>query len=164
LTERSYGTGFSLRPAGGPAAPPPASLSLVPLPAVAMTKIRDFVSGLARARKSANEIKILTDAAFGDKSLTKTAIYNILKKVKAGETTDDLLHLNAKKTKRTQDIIAAVAADVNVDRRVKCMDLATAHGVSYGTMQNILHKELGLVKKSARWVPKLLSEDQKWRE
>jgi histone-lysine N-methyltransferase SETMAR len=93
--------------------------------------------------------------------LTKTAIYNILKKVKAGETTDDLRHLNAKKTKRTQDIIAAVAADVNADRRVKCMDLATAHGVSYGTMHNILHKELGLVKKSARWVPKLLSEDQK---
>ncbi len=47
------------------------------------------MSGLARARKSANEIKILTDAAFGDKSLSKTAIYNILSKVKAGETTDD---------------------------------------------------------------------------
>ncbi len=114
-----------------------------------MTKVRDFVSGLARAGKSANEIKILNDAAFGDKSLTKTAIYNILKKVKAGETTNDLWHLNAKKTKRTQDIIAAVAPDVNADQRVKCMDLATAHSVSYGTMQNILHKELGLVKKSA---------------
>ncbi len=87
----------------------------------------------------------------------KTAIYNILKKVKAGETTDDQRHLDAKKTKRTQDIIAAVAADVNADRRVMCMDLATAHGVSYGTMHNILHQELGLVKKSARWAPKLLS-------
>jgi histone-lysine N-methyltransferase SETMAR len=28
-------------------------------------------------------------------------------------------------------------------------------------MHNILHQELGLVKKSARWVPKLLSEDHK---
>ncbi len=28
-------------------------------------------------------------------------------------------------------------------------------------MHNILHQELGLVKKTARWVPKLLSEDQK---
>jgi hypothetical protein len=126
-----------------------------------MTKVCNFMSGLARAGKSANEIKILTDAAFGDKSLTKTAIYNILKKVKAGKTTNDLRHLNAKKNKRTQDIIAAVAADVNSDRRVTCMDLTTSHGVSYGTMQNILHQELGLVKKSAQWVPKLLSEDQK---
>jgi hypothetical protein len=60
-----------------------------------MTKVHDFVAGLARAGKIANEIKILADAAFGDKSLTKTAIYNILKKVKAGETTDDQRHLNA---------------------------------------------------------------------
>jgi histone-lysine N-methyltransferase SETMAR len=129
-----------------------------------MTKVRNFVSGLARAGKSANEIKILADAAFENKSLMKTAIYSILKKVKAGETIDDQQHLNAKKTKRTQDIIAAVAANVNADRRVRCMDLATAHGVSYGTMHNILHQELGLVKNSARWVPKLLSEDQKRRE
>jgi hypothetical protein len=28
-------------------------------------------------------------------------------------------------------------------------------------MHNILHEELGLVKKSARWVPKLLSESHK---
>ncbi len=104
-----------------------------------MTKVCDFVAGLARARKSANEIKILSDAAFGDKSLTKTAIYNILKKVKAGKTTDDQRHLNAKKIKRTQDVIAAVAAYVKADRLVTCMNLATARGVSYGTMHNILH-------------------------
>ncbi len=158
--ERIYGTGFPLRRAGGLALPLEVSHSLLPLSAVAMTKVCDFVAGLARAGKSANKIKILTDAAFGDKSLTKTTIYNILKKVKAGETTDDQRHLNAKKTKRTH-IIATVAADVNADWQVTCRDLATAHGVSYGTMHNILHEELGLVKKSARWVPKLLSEDQK---
>jgi hypothetical protein len=28
-------------------------------------------------------------------------------------------------------------------------------------MHNILHEELGLVKKSARWVPELLSMEQK---
>jgi hypothetical protein len=87
--------------------------------------------------------------------LTKTAIYNILKNVKAGETTNDQWHLNAKKTKWTQDIITAASANVNAERQVTCMDLATVHGVSYGTMHNILHEELGLVKKLAHWVPKL---------
>jgi hypothetical protein len=33
--------------------------------------------------------------------------------------------------------------------------------VSFGTIYNILHDDLGLVKKSARWVPKLLNEEQK---
>ncbi len=60
--------------------------------------------------------------------------------------------------KRTLDI---VDANVNAARIVTCIDLATAHGVSYGTMHSILHDELGLVKKLAQWVPKLLSEEQK---
>jgi histone-lysine N-methyltransferase SETMAR len=54
-----------------------------------------------------------------------------------------------------------VAADVAEDRRISVKDLASIHGVSVGTMFNILSDDLGLVKKSARWVPKLLSEEQK---
>jgi hypothetical protein len=33
---------------------------------------------------------------------------------------------------------------MNADCWVACKDLATAHGISYGTMHNILHEELGL--------------------
>ena len=93
--------------------------------------------------------------------MTIQSIYSIINKVKAGKTTDDQRYLNAKKTKTTIDIVAAVTADVEEDRRVTVRHLAAAHGVSYGTMHNILYKSLGLVKKSARWVPKLLSDDQK---
>jgi hypothetical protein len=123
-----------------------------------MTKLRDFVAALARAGKSYPEILKTTEAAFGGKSLSKSTIYNIINKFKAGESTEDRQHLNPKKTKRTEDIIAAVAADVKADRRITCRDLAS---VSFETMHNILHVELGLVKKSARWVPKLLSPEQK---
>jgi hypothetical protein len=58
-----------------------------------MMKVHDLVAGLARAGKTANEIKIITDIAFGN----KTAIYNIIKKVEASETTDNQQHLNEKK-------------------------------------------------------------------
>jgi hypothetical protein len=126
-----------------------------------MTKVRDFVAALACAGKGYTEIKNTTDSAFGDKSLSKSAIYKIINKVKAGESTNDKRHLNFKKTKRSMEIIAAVAADVKADCRITCRDLATAHGVSFGTMHNILHEKLGLVKKSACWVPKLLSTEQK---
>jgi hypothetical protein len=118
-----------------------------------MTQVRDFVAGLARTGKSASEIKKVVDAAYGDKALGFTSIYYIIKKVKAGKTTDDQRHLSAKKT--------AVAADVREERRVNCRDLAFDNGVSNGTMHSILRDNLGLVKKSARWVPKLLNEDQK---
>ncbi len=54
-----------------------------------------------------------------------------------------------------------MAGDVKVDRRITCRDLAIALGVPFGTMHNFLHEELGLVKKSASWVAKLLSSEQK---
>jgi hypothetical protein len=62
-----------------------------------MTKVRDFVAALARAGKSYTENKNTTEAAFGGKSLSKSAIYKIIIKVKAGETTEDKRHLNPKK-------------------------------------------------------------------
>jgi hypothetical protein len=52
----------------------------LPLPAVIMTMVHDFVAGLAGAIiQSSAKIKSLISAAFGDKSLTQTVIYNIIK-------------------------------------------------------------------------------------
>jgi len=126
-----------------------------------MTAVRDFVAGLARAGKGFKEIQETVNAAYGDLALKRGAIYSILRKVKAGKNTKDQRHLNPKKTKRTAALIAAVAAAVHEDGRIGIQDLAMANEVSFGTIYNILHDDLGLVKKSARWVPKLLNEEQK---
>ena len=126
-----------------------------------MTDVRDFVAALARAGKDYAEIKKLCEAAYGDKALKRTAMYTILKQVKEGETTKDQRHLNPKKTKRTEDIIAAVAAAIEEDPHVAVKEMALGLGVSAGTIHSILHNDLGLSKKSARWVPKLLDDDQK---
>ncbi len=107
------------------------------------------------------EIKETVEAAYEDKALKKTAIYAIINKVKKGETTDDQRHLNSKKTVQTLALIASVAAAVEEDRRVCIEALATAHGMSVSTIHAVLHDDLGLEKKSARWVPKLLNDDQK---
>ena len=126
-----------------------------------MTGVRDFVAGLARAGKDFAEIQDTVKKAFGDKALKRTQIYEVIRKVKAGENTVDQRFRNPKKTKRHQSLITAVAATVEQDRRVGIEYLAEANGVSYGTIYNILHDNLGLEKKSARWVPKLLSDLQK---
>ena len=74
--------------------------------------------------------------------------------VKAGKTSDNQRELNTMKTKRTQSFIAAAAA-VKKDRRVNIQDLVGGHGVSYGSIFNILLDDLGLFKKSDPWVPKV---------
>jgi hypothetical protein len=126
-----------------------------------MTRVRDFVANLARAGKGYLEIKKTVDLVYGDKALEKTAIYAILKNVKSGKTTEDQRRFNPKKTVRTASLIASVAAAIEDDCRLSVKYLAAVNGVSVYTIQSILHKDLGLEKKSARWVPKLLSVEQK---
>ena len=93
------------------------------------------------------EIKELVETVYGDKGLKMRAIYTILKKVKAGEDAADLRGWNTKKTVRTGDLIAAVAAAIEDNRRANIRDLAKAYGTTYGTVSCIIHDSLGLVKK-----------------
>jgi hypothetical protein len=63
-----------------------------------MTGARNFVADFASAGKGYQEIKEMVDAAYGAQSLQKMAIYAIIKKVKAGESTAYMRLLNPKKT------------------------------------------------------------------
>ena len=91
------------------------SLPSLPPPYATMTCLRDFVAELSRVRKSFDKSKESAYRAFRDKSLHKSTINTIINKVKAGKNTNDQRHLKAKMTRRTQDLIAAVASTVDKD-------------------------------------------------
>ena len=109
------------------------------------------------------EIKIIVDAAYGAKTLQQAQIYRIIKLVKDGEEVKNERGRGTTKRVRDAALIAAVAAAVEEDGWVSVRELASANGVSNDTIHKILHDELGLSKKSARWVPKLPSQEQKER-
>jgi hypothetical protein len=111
-----------------------------------MTEVRNFVAALARARKSRREIKLLVDAAYGDKGLSVSQINRIIKAVKKRKTTADLRHSNPKKTRRTDDSVASIAAAVEENRQITVCEPAAMHGLTFGTVQAILTDDLGLVK------------------
>ena len=46
------------------------------------------------------------------------------------------------------------------DRRIQVEEIAQALGISHGSVWTILHDRLGMCKLTARWVPKLLSDEQ----
>jgi hypothetical protein len=77
-----------------------------------MTEVRNFVAALARARKGCKEIKLLVDAAYGDTAMSKSQINRIIKAVKEGKNTTDQCHSSAKKTKRSGDVLASIAAAI----------------------------------------------------
>ena len=61
----------------------------------------------------------------------------------------------------TKANIAAVKIVVEQDARLSVKDIACCTGISEGSVQTILKKRLYLRKVCARWVPHLLTEEQK---
>ncbi|EGI68332.1 Histone-lysine N-methyltransferase SETMAR [Acromyrmex echinatior] len=89
-------------------------------------------------------------------------VYNWVNKFKRGHTsTCDAPRSGRPIEATTPEIIDKVHDIVLIDRRVKVDELVEAIGISHGTVISILHEQLGMKKLSTRWVPRLLTVDQK---
>ena len=64
-------------------------------------------------------------------------------------------------TATTQENIDRIHQMVMNDRRLTITHMANVISISSERVENILHNELGMSKVSARWVPRLLTPDQK---
>ena len=72
-----------------------------------------------------------------------------------------LFHPGRPKSSVTKANIAAVKIVVEQNARLSVRDVASCTGISEGSVQTILKKLLVLRKVCARWVPHLLTEEQK---
>jgi histone-lysine N-methyltransferase SETMAR len=61
----------------------------------------------------------------------------------------------------TPEIVDKIHDMVMDDGRAKVREIASAVGISSERVHNILHQHLIMRKLSARWVPRLLTVDQK---
>ena len=85
-----------------------------------------------------------------------------VKAFKAGKfSAEDDTRPGRPKTSVTKANIAAVKIVVEQDARLSVKDIASYTGISEGSVQTILKKRLDLRKVCARWVPHLLTEEQK---
>ncbi|QQP39840.1 Uncharacterized protein FKW44_013681 [Caligus rogercresseyi] len=120
-----------------------------------MLRIHKFVEDLAKARKTPKEIKTMVDTAFEVNSISQSQIYRISALVKAGKDSSDKRSTNGRRK--------AVRVYVEADRRVTMEELAIKFETSINTIFHVLHDDLGLSIKSARWIPKMLTEDHKMK-
>jgi hypothetical protein len=82
-----------------------------------MTEVIGVVAALATTGKNMKEVKILAGQAYGNISLKRARMYQIIKEVKVGKMTADQRHSNMKKNKPREDNFTAVAAAVDEGRR-----------------------------------------------
>ncbi|QQP37770.1 Mariner Mos1 transposase [Caligus rogercresseyi] len=128
-----------------------------------MLRILKFVKDLANARKTPKEIKTMVDTAFEVNSISQSQIYRISALVKAGKDSSDKRSTNRRRKVRTDDFIEAVRVYVEADRQVTMEELAIKFETSINTIFHVLHDDLGFSIKSARWIPKMLTEDHKMK-
>ena len=89
-------------------------------------------------------------------------VFRWVKAFKAGKfSVEDDTRPGRPKTSVTKANIAAV---VEQDAQLSVRDIASCTGISEGSVQTILKKHLDLRKVCARWVPHLLTEEQKTQQ
>ena len=89
-------------------------------------------------------------------------VFRLAKAFKAGKfSVEDDTRPGRPKTSVTKANIAAVKIVVEQDARLSVKDIASCTGISEGSVQTILKKRLDLRKVCTRWVPHLLTEEQK---
>jgi len=93
---------------------------------------------------------------------TVTLWFNEFNEFQRGRTSVfDVPRPGAPKTATTEDNVTKLHDLVLADRRLKIREIAEAVGLSKDRVDHILHEILGMRKMSARWVPRLLTPDNK---
>ena len=64
-------------------------------------------------------------------------------------------------TTRSEDMIVQVEQMVTEDRQLTVKQIAANASISVGSVDNILHDDLKMRKVSARWVPRMLTDENK---
>nr|CAH7754411.1 unnamed protein product [Callosobruchus chinensis] len=102
--------------------------------------------------------------AYGDAALSKTRVYEWFSRFKNGEmSTGDQPRPGRPSTSRNDENIEIINALVREDRRRTIDQLCEMSGISWSSVQRILSEDLHMRRVAAKFVPRLLTGEQKER-
>lgn len=123
---------------------------------------RIIVKFLAKENVLPSEIFTRLQAQFEDKCMSKARVFDWAKKFREGrDRVENIPHLRRPKTSVTPDNVGTIDQLIRADRRITVRKLSEEVGISVGSVEAIVHNELKYKKVSARWVPRLLTPEQK---
>jgi len=115
-----------------------------------------------KLRKSSSETFELLQQAFGVDVLSRTKCFEWFKRFKEGRTSvKNNQRPGRPSTSKTNETVARVREIIRNNRRLTIREVAENIGISYGSCQEILTKELGMSRIAAKFVPHLLTNEQK---
>ena len=115
----------------------------------------------ANLGKSATETLTIIQQPFGDQSLSRAQEFQWPARFKTGRTSFDNEEHTGRSTSCTNpETVARIQELVHQDRRRTIHDTAEV-GIGYATCQWVLTEELGMHCVAAKFVPRILTADQK---
>ena len=102
--------------------------------------------------------------AFGPTCMNRASVSEWHKKFKEGrETVRNDERCGRSEEVRTPELMAQIKNFMDKDRRVSIETISAQFDVSVGTVHTIIHEELKMKKICAKFVPRVLREDEKER-
>jgi len=112
--------------------------------------------------KTATETWKMLQQAFGDKCMSRTQCFEWYSHFKTGRTSIDEDPRSGQPSTSTDDVdIDAVRDLILQNHRLTIREIAEDVGISFGSCQAILTEKLNMHRIAAKFVPCVLTEDQK---
>lgn len=126
------------------------------------TEIRGYIKGRVLLGKTAIEIFKEVEEIYGKGRMSYTTVYRWAKKFGSGRVTVENDPKSGRKISISTKIAEAKIRELlQEDSRYTVRELAKRTGVSLSTVHFILKKHLKVRKITARWIPHLLTDEQK---
>ena len=112
--------------------------------------------------KSAAETSEMLTTAYGPSFMSQATIYRWHRRFREGrEQVRDDDRSGRERDVRTPELIDQIELFLNEDRHASLRAIATHFEVGEATVHRVVHEDLNMRKVSAKFVPKVLSEEQK---
>lgn len=132
-----------------------------------LSRIMDFeqrvnIKFCFKLQKSAKEAHEMLKSVYGDNVVTLKTVYKWYERFKSGnESVEDEKRSGRPSTSKTDENVQKVAKMVRSNRRLTIRELTEELNISYGSVQSILTDDLQMRRVSAKFVPRLLTAEQK---
>jgi len=125
-------------------------------------QIRSYIFARHNIGQSAKTIFSEICNVYGHNEVSYSTVTRLISKFKAGkEQFEDLKRTGRPKTATTESKIQIIKELIEKDARLTVRELALMSGISSARVHFILRKVLLVNKKCARWIPHLLTKEQK---
>lgn len=134
---------------------------------IVLSRIMDFeqrvnIKFCFKLKKPAKGAHEMLKSVYGDNVVTLKTVYKWYERFKNGhESVEDEQRSGRPSTSKTHENVQNVAQIVRANRRITIRELAEELNISYGSVQSILTDNLHMRRVSAKFVPRLLTDEQK---